>query len=107
MDLGFLSVIDEKKEFLDALADAVWEAPELAFTEVRSAKLLTDALRKEGFTVREGLAGIETAFSGAYGEGRPVIGILGEFDALSGLGQEAGVPEKRPGSGRARRRASR
>jgi len=96
MDYGFLSVIDEKKEFLDALADAVWEVPELAFTEVRSAKLLTDALRKEGFTVREGLAGIATAFSGTYGEGRPVIGFLGEFDALSGLGQEAGVTEKRP-----------
>ena len=96
MDLGFLSVIDEKKEFLDRLADAVWEVPELAFTEYASAKLLTDALRQEGFAVEEGLAGIETAFSGAYGEGRPVIGILGEFDALSGLGQEAGVPEKKP-----------
>ena len=93
---GFLSAIDEKKEFLDALSDRIWETPELAFTEMRSAAALTDALRQEGFLVKEGLAGIPTAFSGNFGAGGPVIGILGEFDALSGLGQEADVTRPMP-----------
>ena len=88
-DYSYLSVIDEKKDFLDATADYIWENPELAFTEYKSAKCLCDALEKEGFRVETGLAGIETAFSGTYGSGKPVIGILGEYDALSGLGQNA------------------
>ena len=95
-DYSFLDVIDEKKEFLDGIADALWETPELAFTEFRSAKTLKDALVKEGFRLEENLAGIETAFSGTYGSGKPVIGILGEFDALSGLGQKAGCAVKMP-----------
>ena len=89
MDYAFLNEIDEKKEFLDAVADEIWEHPELAFEEYHSAACLCDALRREGFAVETGLAGIETAFSATFGSGRPVIGILGEFDALSGLGQKA------------------
>ena len=90
-DYSYLSVIDEKSRLLDDLADYIWDNPELAFEEYRSAEALIRTLRKEGFTVEEGLAGIPTAFSGRYGSGRPVIGILGEFDALSGLGQAAGT----------------
>lgn len=67
---------------------------ETAFTEFQSAACLCDVLRKEGFTVEENLAGIKTAFSGRFGSGKPVIGILGEFDALCGLGQVAGATEK-------------
>ena len=92
----FLSVIEEKKDFLDALSDRIFETPELAFTEYRSAKALIEALLQEGFEVEENLAGIPTAFSGRFGSGKPVIGILGEYDALSGLGQTAGVLEKQP-----------
>lgn len=88
-DYDYLKIIDDKKEMLDAVADEIWEHPELAFTEFRSAACLCEALRREGFKVETGLAGIETAFSGSYGNGKPVIGILGEYDALSGLGQEA------------------
>lgn len=96
MELDFLNVIDEKQEMLDALADALWDDAETAYREFRSASRLCRALREEGFAVEEGLAGIPTAFSGRFGAGRPVIGILGEFDALEGLGQVAGVAQKRP-----------
>ena len=95
-DYSYLSIIDEKKDFLDELMDAIWETPELAFKEYQSARTLKLALKSEGFQVEEKLAGIETAFSGRFGSGKPVIGILGEFDALSGLGQEAGITEAKP-----------
>ena len=89
-------VIDEMAARLDAAADAIWATPELAFSEYRSAETLTAFLREEGFEVEENLAGISTAFSGRFGHGRPVLGVLGEYDALSGLGQEADCLEKKP-----------
>ena len=88
--------IDEYAPRLDAAADAIWETPELAFTEWQSAATLINFLREEGFEVEEGIAGIATAFSGRFGHGRPVLGVLGEYDALSGLGQEANCLEKKP-----------
>ena len=91
----YLSVIDEKRELLETTANYLWDHPETAFTEFQSAAYLCQVLREEGFAVEEGLAGIETAFSGTFGSGAPVIGILGEFDALSGLSQVAGVTEQR------------
>lgn len=95
MDQKYLSVIDDKAELLENVANYLWENPETAFTEFKSAAYLCDVLRKEGFEVKENLAGIQTAFSGTYGSGKPVIGILGEFDALSGLSQEAGSLEQK------------
>ena len=89
-----IGVIEDKKDKLTALSDGIWDVPETAFTEFQSAKLLCDALKSEGFEVEEGVAGISTAFSGKFGSGKPVIGILGEFDALSGLSQVAGCAEK-------------
>ena len=97
--MEFLSAIDEKRKLLEDTADYLWDHPELAFTEFKSAKYLCDVLRAEGFTVQENLAGIATAFSGSYGSGRPVIGIRGEFDALSGLSQSAGITECRSAGG--------
>ncbi len=96
MQSEYLSVIDEKRPLLKQIADYLWEHPETAFTEFQSAAYLCWALREEGFEVEEKLAGIPTAFSGRFGKGGPVIGILGEFDALSGLGQVACVTEKLP-----------
>ena len=95
MDQEYLSVVDEKAALLEAVANYLWDNPETAFTEFKSAAYLCDVLRKEGFEVKENLAGIKTAFSGTYGSGKPVIGILGEFDALSGLSQEAGCTERK------------
>lgn len=94
MDLGFLSAIDEKRELLENTAKFLWEHPETAFTEFQSAEYLCRVLREEGFEVEENLAGIPTAFCGRFGHGKPVVGILGEYDALSGLSQKAGVMEK-------------
>ena len=98
MDLQYLSAIDEKEAVLKETADYLWEHPETAFTEYESAKYLCSVLRREGFSVEENLAGIRTAFSGRFGSGRPVIGILGEFDASGGLGQVAGVTDPMPNS---------
>ena len=91
-----LSRLDEKAEFLFSVGDAVWDHPETDYTEVQSSAILKAALEKEGFAVRSGLDGIPTAFTGTYGSGAPVIGILGEFDALPGLSQKAGVARKEP-----------
>ena len=96
MDEAFLRIIDEKSSLLDGLADYIWDHPETAFTEYASAARYCEVLRAEGFTVTENLAGIATAFSGSYGSGKPVIGLLGEFDALSGLGQVSGALEPQP-----------
>jgi len=89
-------LIDEKAEFLNKLSDRIWEIPELAFREQESAGALIEALEQEGFAVERNVAGIETAFLGRFGNGSPVIGMLGEFDALTGLSQAAGLAEKQP-----------
>ena len=70
--------IDEMAARLDAAADAIWETPELAFTEWQSSRTLIDFLREEGFEVKENVADIATAFSGRFGHGKPVLGVLGE-----------------------------
>jgi len=89
-------LVDAKQAEFIALSDHVWDIPELNFQEVRSAQAHAERLRAEGFRVTEGLAGMPTAVMGEAGEGGPVIAILGEFDALPGLSQEAGVAEHRP-----------
>ena len=96
-----LSAIDAKRSVLNDTADFLWDHPETAFAEFESAKYICEVLRKEGFTVEENLAGIATAFSGTFGSGKPVIGILGEFDALSGLSQVAGIAEQVSAGGQA------
>ena len=89
-----LLAIDREKENLCAASDKVWDHPETAFQEFQSTEILCELLEKEGFQVERDLAGIKTAFSGRFGHGKPVAGILGEFDALSGLSQKEGACEK-------------
>ena len=79
-----------------AFADRVFDAPELLYQEHRAAAEHEAMMRAEGFRVETGVAGIPTAVMGEAGEGGPVIAILGEYDALPGLSQEAGVAEPRP-----------
>ena len=88
--------IDEDAALYESIADKIWENPELSLKEHKAAALYCEALRALGFAVTEGLCGIDTAFCGSYGSGRPVIGILGEYDALSGLSQKAGETEFAP-----------
>ena len=76
------------------LSRLIWENPELGWQEHRSAALLREELERAGFRTR-GFEGMPTAFVAEWGEGRPVIGILGEYDALPGLSQDD-VPERRP-----------
>ena len=89
-------IIEEKAPLLTGLSDKIWEYAELSMLEYKSAAEYVSVLKAEGFEVQEQICGIPTAFSGTYGSGRPVIGILGEYDALSGLSQEAGATEYRP-----------
>jgi aminobenzoyl-glutamate utilization protein B len=88
--------VDRKSAEFVALSDRVWGTPELCYTEERSVAEHTRALEQQGFRVTPDAGGIPTAVIGEAGEGGPVVGILGEFDALPGLSQEAGVPEPRP-----------
>src|SRR5678816_488422 len=90
--------VDATKSTYDAIALKIWEYAEIGYQEVKSSALLQEQLKKEGFTVQSGVAAIPTAFVASYGSGKPVIGILAEYDALPGVSQEA-VPEKkeRPG----------
>jgi len=90
------AIVDEKAEVFAALSDRVWDMPEVNYEEVRSVAEHTAMLEAEGFRVTTGIAGLPTAVMGEAGEGGPVIAILGEYDALPGLSQEAGVAEQRP-----------
>ena len=89
------TLVDAKREEFIELADRVWGTPELAYGEQRSAAEHLSMLQHEGFRVTQNVAGIPTALMGEAGEGGPVIAILGEYDALPGLSQEAGVAEPR------------
>jgi aminobenzoyl-glutamate utilization protein B len=80
--------IDEKKDQLTQVSDAIWEAAETSLEEFTSSQVLKDYARKQGFEVTENIAGIPTAFMAKYGSGKPVIGILGEFDANAGISQK-------------------
>lgn len=86
--------IDENAAEIIALSDAIWEFSELSMEEYQSAAYYCDLLEKEGFQVERKLCGIPTAFSGSFGSGKPRIGILGEFDALSGLSQCPGSTKR-------------
>lgn len=89
-------LVDDKRETFIGLSDRVWGMPELLYTEFRSSAEHVQAMTEQGFRVATGLADIPTAVMGEAGEGGPVIAFLGEYDALPGLSQEAGVAEYRP-----------
>ncbi len=91
--------IDANADAFIGVSDRIWEFAELSLKEFQSAALYCETLERFGFSVERGLCGIPTAFSGRFGSGRPVIGILGEFDALSGLSQVGGISEQRTAGG--------
>jgi aminobenzoyl-glutamate utilization protein B len=90
------SLVDRHTPDLVALANRVWETPETCYKEEKSAAAHTEELKRQGFRVTENVAGIPTAVMGEAGEGGPVIAILGEYDALPGLSQQAGATEHIP-----------
>lgn len=85
--------LDQKKEKLTEVAHQIWEWAELGYQEHQSSGLLQQTLKDAGFEVKTGVAGMPTAFVATYGSGKPVVGILAEFDALPGVSQAA-VPER-------------
>jgi aminobenzoyl-glutamate utilization protein B len=87
--------IDENRQTVTDLSDAIWELAELPMEEYQSSRLLADALEKNGFHVERGVAGMPTAFVATYGSGKPELGFLAEYDALPGLSQKA-VPYQEP-----------
>ena len=89
-------IIEKKSSLLTGLSDKIWEYAELSMLEYKSVAAYVQILKEEGFAVVENLCNVPTAFSGTFGSGKPVIGILGEYDALSGLSQTPGVAEKLP-----------
>ena len=93
-------VMNEFQKRLEELNAEIWEASELRFREFRSAAALVSFLREEGFEVTEGVADMPTAFIARAGSGRPAVGLLAEYDALSGLSQKAGVTWPEPVEGR-------
>lgn len=84
-----VSFIEDNQKELIGISDEIWALAETAFNEQGSSKILADYAEKNGFKVERGLAGMPTAFTATYGSGKPVIGILGEFDALPGISQKA------------------
>ncbi len=83
-----LASVDKHQQELINLSDSVWKFAETALKEKQSAKILADYAEKNGFNVRRGVAEMPSAFIAEYGSGKPIIGILGEFDALPGLSQK-------------------
>jgi len=90
-----IASVEQRKETLIEMSDKIWNYAEMSFEETNSSKLLSDYAASQGFTVQKGVADIPTAFIASYGSGKPIIGILGEFDALPGLSQKTS-PNKEP-----------
>src|ERR1700730_17982581 len=89
-------LVDARKAAVEALSARIWGMPELQYAEKRSVAEHIKELEREGFRITRELAGIPTAVMGEAGEGGPVGAILGEYDALPGWSQEAGVAAHRP-----------
>lgn len=90
-----IRAIDQKAPAYAEAARKIWGFAEVGYKEVRSSELLREMLTQSGFTLENGVAGIPTAFVASAGSGKPIIAILGEYDALPGLAQEA-VAEPKP-----------
>ncbi len=90
-----LSSLDAAAAHYATVAKQIWTFAEVGYMEEKSSALLQSELKNAGFTVKAGVAGEPTAFVAEFGSGKPVIAILGEFDALPGLSQDS-VPERRP-----------
>lgn len=90
------ALVAEKAETSVALAREIWGYAELSYEEFKSSAALIKALKNEGFEIEAGIAGMPTAFKASYksGSGKPVIGFLAEYDALSGLSQKAACPRQ-------------
>jgi aminobenzoyl-glutamate utilization protein B len=94
-----IALVDAREKDTARVARQIWEWAELGYQEEKSSALLASELQKAGFKVTKGVAEIPTAFTAEWGSGGPVIGVLGEFDALPGISQDA-VPVRDPVEGK-------
>lgn len=92
---ALLEKMDARAAHYGEVSRRIWESPELGYKETRSAALLKAELHAAGFAIEDHVAGIPTAFTATWGKGKPVIGVMGEYDALPGLSQ-ADVAERHP-----------
>ncbi len=94
--IGSISIneIDKKRFKLDDLSKKIWENPEKAFKEFKACENTANFLRSEGFDVEVGVGGLATAIRASFGSGKPVIGFMGEFDALPGLNQKVSTKKE-------------
>jgi aminobenzoyl-glutamate utilization protein B len=90
-----LEQMDARAAHYGDVSRQIWEFAEVGYKEYKSSELLKSELRQAGFTVQDNVAGIPTAFTATWGQGKPVIAVLGEYDALPSLSQEA-IPERKP-----------
>ena len=96
---GVSAAVDRHRERAERVALQIWEYAEVGYQETKSSALLQQQLKDAGFSVQAGVAGMPTGFVASYGSGKPVIGILAEFDALPGITQTAS-PERAPAEGK-------
>ncbi len=82
-----LEWIEQERQTLIELSDKIWQYAEVGLQEMKSARVQKTLLRSQGFKIASGVAGMPSAFVASWGQGRPVIGFLGEYDALPGLSQ--------------------
>ena len=92
--MNLVDWIEARQNFFIGISDQIWAFAETAYQEVQSSRLLADTLEQAGFRVERGLAEIPTAFVASYGTGKPVVAILGEYDALANLSQQVTAEQK-------------
>lgn len=92
--IDILSWLEQHQHTFTEMAQQIWDHPQLAYEEEYASHLQMDALKDAGFSVQNPVNGMKTAFIAEYGNGKPIIGILGEFDALPGLSQKANAVQE-------------
>ncbi len=86
--------LENNKETFTKMAQAIWDHPQTAYEETYASGIQKKELKNHGFTIKDQVGGLDTAFVAEFGQGRPIIGILGEYDALPGLSQTASPTKK-------------
>jgi aminobenzoyl-glutamate utilization protein B len=104
MEERILDFLEASEHKLEELAKEIWEHPQLGLHEVHASALISSQLEQAGFHINKGIGGLPTAFVASWGQGKPVVGILGEYDALPSLSQKIAatrdpVAENAPGHG--------
>lgn len=102
--LEIINWLDQYQSTFIEMADEIWRNPEIAWQEFKSSRLQADYLEKEGFTITWNVGGLKTAFVAEWGQGKPILGFIGEYDALPGLSQKnqptkESIVEDGPGHG--------